>query len=70
MPKARKAKRRQPLIVTYVRVKAEEHAMLVRIAGERGHPHSLTSVAAEMISRGLRAAAEDKARAATVEGPP
>jgi hypothetical protein len=54
MSRAKRAKR-DDRVVTYVRVKPEEHARIARIAGDRGHPHTIASVAAEMISRGLRA---------------
>lgn len=54
MSKVRKAKR----VVTYVRVKLEDHARIKQIAAKRGHPHTIASVAAEMISRGLKEDAE------------
>ncbi len=54
MPKARKVKHRAPDVVTYVRVKPEEHALIAQIAEKRGYPHTIASVAAEMISRGLK----------------
>lgn len=54
MPKARKVKHRAPHVVTYVRVKPEEHARITEIAEKRGYPHTIASVAAEMISRGLK----------------
>ena len=51
--KAKKPKRdvRCPI---YVRVCPEEHAKIVQIAEERGRPHTIASVATEMISRGLQ----------------
>jgi len=55
MQKARKAKQRVPHVVTYVRVTPEEHALIAQIAEKRGYPHTIASVAAEMISRGLKA---------------
>lgn len=54
MARAKKAKRRSPHVVMYVRVKPEEHAQIAKIAEERGYPHTLASVVAEMISRGLQ----------------
>jgi hypothetical protein len=54
MSKARKAKRGDNRVVTYVRVKPEEHALITQIAEKRGYPHTIASVAAEMISRGLK----------------
>jgi len=54
MPKAQKVKRRSSHVVTYVRVKPEEHAQIAQIAEKRGYPHTIASVAAEMISRGLK----------------
>jgi hypothetical protein len=57
MSKAKKVKRNNRRVVTYVRVKSEEHALIAEIAEKRGHPHTIASVAAEMISRGLKAAA-------------
>jgi hypothetical protein len=53
MAKARKTKR-DNRIVTYVRVQPEEHARITQIAEERGLPHTIASVAAEMITRGLK----------------
>lgn len=40
-------------VVTYVRLPPEAHAQIVDIASQRGWPHTIASVAAEMISRGL-----------------
>lgn len=54
MSKARRAKRGDNRVVTYVRVKPEEHALITQIAEKRGYPHTIASVAAEMISRGLK----------------
>lgn len=54
MPKAKKAKRGDDRIVTYIRVKPEVHAQIVQIAEKRGYPHTIASVASEMISRGLK----------------
>lgn len=54
MPKTppKKAKRGSS-IVMYVRVRPEEHARVVKLVEQRGYPHTIASVAAEMISRGL-----------------
>jgi hypothetical protein len=54
MPRAKKAKRGDNRVVTYVRVKPAEHALIVKIAEKRGYPHTIASVAGEMISRGLK----------------
>lgn len=53
-PKRVKVKR-DNRVVTYVRVKPEEHAQIVKIVAKRGLPHTIASVSAEMISRGLAA---------------
>ncbi len=50
--RAKKAKR-DNRIVTYVRVKPEEHALIEEIAKKRGYPHTIASVASEMLSKGL-----------------
>jgi hypothetical protein len=52
MSKAKKAKR-SDLITMYVRVKPAAHAQIVKIAEKRGYPHNMSSVASEMLSRGL-----------------
>lgn len=54
MPRAKKPKRGDDRVVTYVRVKPEEHELIVQIVEKRGYPHTIASVAAEMISRGLK----------------
>lgn len=54
MSKKVKRKRNDDRIVTYVRVAPLEHAQITRIAKKRGRPHTIASVAAEMISRGLK----------------
>jgi hypothetical protein len=54
MPKAKKVKRVDDRVVTYVRVRPEVHAQIVQIAEKRGYPHTIASVAAELISRGLK----------------
>lgn len=56
MTKAKKAKpsKRDDRVVTYVRVKPEEHAQIAQIAEKRGYPHTIASVASEMISKGLK----------------
>lgn len=48
-----KKSKRDNRVVTYVRVTPEEHARIVRIAEKRGYPHTIASVASEMISKGL-----------------
>lgn len=52
--KAKKPKRdvRHPI---YVRVLPAEHARIVQIVETRGRPHTVASVTAEMITRGLQA---------------
>lgn len=58
--KPKKAKRNN-LVVMYVRVKPEEHARVKQIADKRGYPHSISSVASEIFSRGLAAKPEPEA---------
>lgn len=41
-------------IVTYIRINAKEHAKISKIARKRGRPHTISSVAAEMISKALK----------------
>jgi Fe-S cluster assembly scaffold protein SufB len=53
MSRVKKLKRNDRRVVTYVRVTPEEHERIAVIAEERGYPHTISSVAAEMISRGL-----------------
>lgn len=38
----------------YVRLRDEVHEEVAKIAQQRGYPHTITSVAAELISRGLQ----------------
>jgi len=52
MSRAKKAKR-DTLVTMYIRVKPEERARILEIAEVRGYPHTMSSVATEMISRGL-----------------
>jgi hypothetical protein len=56
MSRAKKAKR-DNRVTMYVRVKPKEHARIAALAEKRGYPHNMSSVASEMISRGL--ASED-----------
>jgi hypothetical protein len=58
MPKSQRKAKRDARVVTYVRVKPEEHALIAEIAGKRGWPHTIASVTAEMITRGLKAEAD------------
>ena len=51
MARMKKAKREG--VVAYIRMKAEDHERITRIADERGYPHTIASVSSEMISRGL-----------------
>jgi molybdenum cofactor biosynthesis enzyme len=60
MTKAKKTKR-DNRIVMYLRVKPEEHKKIAKIAKERGYPHTIASVAAEMFARGLAVAAPSAA---------
>lgn len=46
--------KRDNRVVTYIRVKPEEHAQIAKIANTRGRPHTIASVAAEMISKALK----------------
>jgi len=52
MPKAKKSKRIE-LVTMYIRVKPEERALIAQIAEQRGYPHNKSSVASEMLSKGL-----------------
>ncbi len=54
MARVKKAKRRSPHVVMYVRVKPEEHAQIAKIAEGRGYPHTLASVVADIITHALR----------------
>ncbi len=49
----KKARRSQP-IVTYVRMTPEMRARITEIVAQRGYPHTIASVAFEMIERGLK----------------
>jgi hypothetical protein len=57
MSSAKKAKR-DNRVVTYVRIPAEEYAQITKIADQRGYPHTIASVASEMISKGLKVETE------------
>jgi len=52
---AKPKKRGESSVVVYMRVKPEEHARLMKIVKERGWPHTIASVTAEIFSRGLAA---------------
>lgn len=58
MTRAKKAtptkSKRDDRIVTYVRLKPEEHAQIAQIANQRGYPHTIASVTSEMVSKGLK----------------
>lgn len=54
MPSAKKAKRNNNRAVMYVRVKPEEHAQIAEMAAQRGYPHTIASVASELISKALQ----------------
>lgn len=62
MSKVKKASRRDRSVM-YVRVTPEDREQIEQIVQKRGYPHTMASVAAEMLSRGLAAepAAEVKA---------
>jgi hypothetical protein len=49
----RTQKKSTKAVVMYVRVLPKEHARITKIVRKRGYPHTIASVAAEMISRGL-----------------
>ena len=53
MTKAKKAKN-DNRVVMYIRVKPEAYAEITKIAKDRGLPHTIASVAAEMVLRGLK----------------
>lgn len=55
MSKVKKAAKRDSRSVMYVRVAPQERAQIEQIVKERGYPHTMASVAAEMLSRGLAA---------------
>lgn len=50
--KARKPKQ-DSRSVMYVRVTPEDRAHITQIVQKRGYPHTMASVASEMLSRGL-----------------
>lgn len=50
----RTKKKRDDRILTYVRLQPEIHQQVVRIVQERGYPHTIASVATEMVSLGLK----------------
>lgn len=56
LPMARTKKKRDDRILTYVRLLPEVHQQVVQIAKERGYPHTIASVATEMVSLGLKSA--------------
>lgn len=49
-----KKKKPDNRIVTYVRLQPEIHQEVVQIAEERGYPHTIASVATEMVALGLK----------------
>jgi len=52
--RSKKSKRAlDPREVMYVRVRPEEKERVVKIVEQRGYPHTIASVAAEIFSRGL-----------------
>lgn len=59
LKKAAKAKRTDR-VVMYIRINPTEHAQITKIVKSRGLPHTIASVAAELISRGLHNLAEVK----------
>ncbi len=62
MARAKKAKRSNN-VVMYTRLQPELHVQIERIAKERGWPHTIASVAAEMIARGLKTTEKREERA-------
>lgn len=62
--KRRSGPRRDGRFVMYVRVSGPDHQRIEQLVKERGYPHTLSSVAAEMITRGLDAGG-DSAKAAS-----
>jgi hypothetical protein len=63
MAKMKKAKR-DNRIVTYVRLRPEEHAWIAKLVADRGYPHTFASVTAELISKSITAeVARDRRRA-------
>lgn len=65
MPAKAKKPKSDERVVMYVRVRTVEHAKIAKIADKRGYPHTIASVVAEMITRGLQTEAvpSGKARA-------
>lgn len=57
-----KKSKSEKTIVTYVRVKPEEHARVIQIVSKRGYPHTIASVVSEMFSKGLAAEIAVKAK--------
>ena len=55
MVKAKKGKHAH--LVTYVRLTPQARAQISKIVEERGYPHTIASIAAEMITKGLAATA-------------
>jgi uncharacterized UPF0146 family protein len=55
---ARTKKKRDDRILTYVRLQPEIHRQIVQIAEARGYPHTIASVATEMVSHGLKSTHE------------
>lgn len=51
---ARTKKKRDGRILTYVRLLPEIHQQVVQLAEERGYPHTIASVATEMVLLGLK----------------
>lgn len=57
MARAKKTTKRDDRIVLYIRVKPIERAKIAKIVEERGYPHTIASVAGEMLARGLESEA-------------
>jgi hypothetical protein len=53
MAKAKKAKRDDRLVM-YIRLNPAEHAKIAKIAEKRGLPHTMASVAGELIAKALK----------------
>ena len=51
---ARTKKKRDDRILTYVRLLPEVHQQVVQLAQGRGYPHTIASVATEMVALGLK----------------
>jgi hypothetical protein len=64
MSKVKKAAKRDRSVM-YVRVTPQDREQIEQIVQKRGYPHTMASVAAEMLSRGLASEAAPEVKAAS-----